>query len=85
MQLRVDLPLTGRISMRAREIAKFAAGFAADQLLTHGAMAATDTEFSMLGVAYTRELNTIAAVFWGVLMLLLIYYAWIRQDDVREH
>lgn len=67
--------------MSAKEIAKFAAGFAANQLLTHGAMAATDTEFAMLGIAYTREFNTIAALFWGVLMLLLIYYAWLRRAD----
>lgn len=67
--------------MKAKEIAKFAAGFAADQLVTHGAMAATGTEFAMLGIAYTRELNTIAAVFWGVLMLLLIHYAWFRRGE----
>lgn len=64
-----------------REIAKFVAGIAANQLLTHGLMAATGTEFSMLGVAYTQELNTVAAVFWGVLMLLLIYYAWMRPSE----
>lgn len=44
-------------------------------------MAATNTEFAMLGIAYTREFNTIAALFWGVLMLLLIYYAWLRRAD----
>ena len=38
----------------------------------------------MLGVAYTRELNTLAAVFWGVLMLLLIYYAWIRRSKASQ-
>ena len=64
--------------MRAMEIAKFFAGFAANQLLTHGAMAATDAEFSMLGITYTRELNAIAAVLWGALMLVLIYCAWLR-------
>lgn len=65
--------------MRTKELAKFASGFAADQLLTHGPMAATDTEFSMLGIAYTREFNTLAAVFWAILMLLLIYFAWGRR------
>ena len=67
-----------------REVAKFIAGFAGNQFLTHGAMAATNTEFSMLGVAYTRELNTLAAVVWGLLMLLLIYYAWIRRSQAGE-
>ena len=65
--------------MKRKEIAKFASGFAANQLLTHGAMAATDTEFSMLGISYARELNTIAAAFWGVVLLLLIYFAWVRR------
>ncbi|MBX9847042.1 MAG: hypothetical protein K2Z80_35065 [Xanthobacteraceae bacterium] len=64
--------------MRSREIAKFAAGFAANQMLTHGAMTATDTEFTMLGVTYTRELNTIATAFWAVLLVLLVYHAWLR-------
>lgn len=70
--------------MHVKEIAKFVAGFATNQFLTHGAMAATDTEFSILGFTYTRELNTSAAAVWGVLMLLLIYYAWIRRSDARE-
>ena len=70
--------------MSSKEISKFVAGFAADQLLTHGAMAATGTEFAMLGIAYTRELNTVAAAFWGALMLLLIYYAWIRRDNASR-
>ena len=65
--------------MKGKEVAKFIAGFAANQLLTHGAMAATDVEFSMFGITYTRDLNTMAAAFWGVLMLLLIYYAWLRR------
>lgn len=69
--------------MSVREIAKFVSGLAANQLLTHGAMAATDTEFTMLGIAYARELNTIAAAVWGVLMLALIYYAWFRRREAR--
>ena len=71
--------------MGVREIAKFLAGFAANQLLTHGAMAATDTEFTMLGVAYTRELNTMAAGVWGVLTLLLIYFAWINRRKAGQN
>ena len=65
--------------MGAREFAKFAAGFAANQMLTPGAFAATDTEFSMIGISYTRDLNIIAAAYWGILMLLLIYYAWLTR------
>ena len=39
--------------MKRREIAKFASGFAADQFLTHGVMAAAGTEFTLMGIAYT--------------------------------
>ena len=66
-----------------REVAKFVAGIAANQLLTHGAMAVAGTELTMFGIAYTRELNTVAALVWGVLMLFLIYYAWI-SGGARE-
>ena len=70
--------------MKTREIAKFASGFAADQLLTHGVMAAAGTEFTLMGIAYTRELNTVAAVFWAILCLGLVYFAWIRSGPVHD-
>lgn len=47
-------------------------------------MATTDAEFSMLGITYTRELNLFAALFWAVLMLLLIYYGWMRRSAVAR-
>lgn len=47
--------------MKGKEIAKFVAGFAANQLLTHGALAATGTQFSLFGISYDQPLNTIAA------------------------
>lgn len=70
--------------MKAKEIAKFASGFAADQLLTHGAMAVTDTEFRIFGIQYTSELNTIAAVIWAVVLALLVFYAWGRRSQTVE-
>lgn len=65
--------------MKRKEIAKFAAGFAANQLLTHGALAATGTQFSLFGISYDQPHNTIAAVVWGIILLLLVYYAWVRR------
>lgn len=62
-----------------KEVAKFLAGFAGNQFLTHGALAITSTRFSVFGIDYAPELNTTAAIVWGVLMLLLIYYAWVRR------
>lgn len=66
--------------MSAKEIAKFFSGVAANQVLIHGAMAASGTEFSMMGITYTTELNTIAAVGWVVLLIILVYFAWIRDS-----
>ena len=65
--------------MKGKEIAKFVAGFAANQLLTHGALAATGTQFSLFGISYDQPLNTIAAVVWGIILLVLVYYAWVRR------
>ncbi|CEJ16007.1 hypothetical protein BN1110_06358 [bacterium YEK0313] len=62
-----------------KEVAKFLAGFAGNQLLTHGVLAISGTRFSVFGIDYTPKLNTTAAIVWGVLMLLLIYYAWVRR------
>lgn len=67
-----------------REVAKFLAGFAGNQFLTHGALAVSGTRFSIFGIDYTPELNTGAAVIWGVLMLSLAYYAWMRRGDAGQ-
>ena len=67
-----------------REAAKFIAGFAGNQFLTHGAMAVGGSRFSLFGIDYTPELNTTAAIVWGILMLLLIYYAWMRRGEARH-
>lgn len=65
--------------MAGKEIAKFFAGFAANQVLTHGALAAAGTQFSLFGISYDQRLNTVAAIGWGIILLLLIYYAWLSR------
>lgn len=63
-----------------KEVAKFLAGVAANQTLTHGAFALMgDLPLKILGVTYTRELNTIAVIFWLIALVMLVYYAWIRK------
>jgi hypothetical protein len=62
----------------AREISKFLSGFAGNQVITHGALAASGTHFAVFGINYTPELNTIAAIVWAVALVLLVYYAWLR-------
>ncbi len=67
-----------------QEAAKFLAGFAGNQFLTHGALAISSTRFSVFGIHYTPELNTAAAIVWGIVMLLLIYFAWMRRGKTGQ-
>ncbi|MBX9630150.1 MAG: hypothetical protein K2X67_06475 [Burkholderiales bacterium] len=62
-----------------KEVAKFLAGFAANQVLTHGALATAGIQFSLFGITYDQRFNTIAVVVWAIILLLLIYYAWARR------
>lgn len=63
-----------------KEVAKFFAGVAANQTLTHGAFALKgDLPLTILGVTYTRELNVGAMVFWLIVLVVLVYFAWIRK------
>lgn len=65
--------------MKGKEIAKFLTGVAANQVLTHGALAAGGVRFELFGIVYDRNLNTVGAVFWTVMLALLVYYAWLRR------
>ena len=65
--------------MGIREVGKFVAGFAASQVLTHGGMAIDGTRFTLLGIEYTPELNGAAAAFWTLLLVLAVYYSWLRR------
>jgi hypothetical protein len=61
-----------------REIAKFFSGFSANQVLTHGAMAITGTQFTIFGITYGLGLNMMAVFVWAAVSLVLVYHAWIR-------
>lgn len=63
-----------------KEVAKFFAGVAANQTLTHAAFALSgDLPLRILGIVYTREFNTVAMIFWLIVLVALVYYAWIRK------
>lgn len=64
--------------MHKNDFAKFFAGFAANQVLTHGALAVGDVQFTLFGIAYTPEFNAVAAAIWAVIASFLVYYAWLR-------
>lgn len=68
------------IMIKRKELAKFFSGVAANQTFTHGAFALKgDLPFEILGVAYSKELNAGAVVFWLIVLVALVYYAWIRK------
>ncbi|KAB2942309.1 MAG: hypothetical protein K8F92_06315 [Hyphomicrobium sp.] len=65
--------------MNGKEVAKFFSGFAANQVLTHGALALAGTQFTAFGIAYDATLNATAVVIWAIVLAALVYYAWIRK------
>jgi len=62
-----------------KEIAKFFAGVAANQVLIHAALAISGIQFTLAGIAYTRGLHVMAVVVWAILLVLLVYYAWMKK------
>lgn len=81
IQLAVGLNVVTRECglMNAKEIAKFFSGFAANQVLMHGAFALAGTEFTVLGIRYTPTLNATAVVIWAIILIALFYYSWIKR------
>lgn len=65
--------------MNWKEIAKFIAGVAGNQVMTHGAFLISGVQFTMFGFSYTTRLNTIAVIFWAIVLVLTVYYAWFRK------
>lgn len=70
--------------MKAKESAKFFAGFAASHALTDGALAVSGAKFEMLGIGFTRELGFTAAIVWAILFLVLFHYAWLRNSGAGQ-
>ncbi|KXJ98007.1 MAG: hypothetical protein UZ17_ACD001002897 [Acidobacteria bacterium OLB17] len=64
---------------RKKEAAKFFSGVAANQVLTHGAFAVSGVQFSIFGIGYTTQLNTVAVIVWAAVLVILVYYAWVRK------
>lgn len=59
--------------------AKFFAGFAANQVPTHGAFATMDAQFTTFGIGYAQQFNTAAVVFRAVASALLVHRARVRE------
>ena len=71
--------INAEMNMNSKEVTKFFSGFAANQVLTHGAFALAGTQFTAFGISYTPTLNTTAAVIWALILIVLFYYAWIKD------
>lgn len=64
---------------RKKEAAKFFSGFAAMQVLGHGAFAVSGLNYTILGITLSTGYNILAVVFWVIVLILLVYYAWIKK------
>lgn len=61
------------------DLAKFLAGFSANQVLAHGAFVLGGVQFTLFGIHYDRGLNLVATIVWGVVLALCVWLAWIRK------
>ena len=69
------------MTTRKKELAKFFAGVAAMETVFHWALGFSDVlPLTLLGITYTRTLNTSAMVAWPIIAVLLAYYAWLRTE-----
>ena len=62
-----------------KEIAKFLAGFSANQVFTHGAFVLGGVQFTLFGIHYDRGLNMAAVVVWAAVLGFSVWFAWIRK------
>lgn len=67
--------------MKRNEVAKFVCGFAAAQVLTHGGLAIGGIRFELFGIRYARAFNTVAAIVWSIVSIILAYFAWSRNGS----
>lgn len=66
---------------RKRELAKIFAGFASAQIIFHWGLGffSENLPLDFGFIALTEELNTFAMVFWPIIVVLSVYYGWIKK------
>lgn len=75
------------MSSRAREFAKFFAGVAAQETIGHWWLGLWGRDLLPMKFAwftFTPMLNTFAMVLWPLLLVALVYYAWLCRDRTRS-
>lgn len=66
---------------RKKEFAKFFAGLAADQTISHWTLGLSGILPLNFGfITMTPALNTAAMVAWPLVTIFLVYYAWLKNS-----
>jgi hypothetical protein len=76
------------MSGTGREIAKFFAGFAANETIGHwwiGIWGSSLLPLKIGGITFTSTFNLVCMVFWPIALALLVYVGWFRKPHVRDH
>lgn len=75
------------MTCRAKEFAKFYAGIAAHETLGHwwlGTWGRDLLPWRFGSFAFTPEYNMVLMAAWPAVLVLLVYYAWIRQPSATR-
>jgi hypothetical protein len=70
------------MSTSMREVAKFLSGIAANETLGHwwlGIWGKHLLPMQLGWFAWTDTMNTFAMVFWPIVLVTLVWYAWVRK------
>jgi hypothetical protein len=71
---------------RSREAAKFLAGVAANETIGHWWLGLWGRELLPLKLpwfSFTERANTIVMIVWPIVLIGLVYYAWMRKARVE--
>ncbi|HEY3244378.1 MAG TPA: hypothetical protein VGM03_13615 [Phycisphaerae bacterium] len=67
-----------------RDIAKFLAGFAANETIGHWWVGIWGTDLFPMkigGFTFTSTINTFAMIVWPIVLIALVYYAWFYKGQ----
>jgi hypothetical protein len=66
--------------MHKKDLAKFFSGFAVAKVGFHAVLAASNAlPLELLGCTISTDYNFWALVFWAVVAVFLIHYAWFKK------
>lgn len=64
---------------RKKEFAKFLSGFAAHEAIGHSVLSGTGLlPRTVLGITVTPAYNSVLIIAWWVILIALVYYAWVK-------